>query len=66
MPLNEAMARLTAGMALSASGRQAEGLAQLGQVKALSVTCGALALAELADHEHHRIAVQTSPATTGT
>ncbi|MFF5359662.1 BTAD domain-containing putative transcriptional regulator [Streptomyces scabiei] len=66
MPLNEAMARLTAGMALSASGRQAEGLAQLEQVKALSVTCGALALSELADHEHHRIAAQTPPPTTGT
>jgi DNA-binding SARP family transcriptional activator/tetratricopeptide (TPR) repeat protein len=66
MPLNEAMARLTAGTALSASGRQAEGLAQLEQVKALSVTCGALGLAELADHEHHRIAVQTPPPTTAT
>jgi DNA-binding SARP family transcriptional activator/tetratricopeptide (TPR) repeat protein len=66
MPLNEAMARLTAGTALSASGCQAEGLAQLEQVKALSVSCGALAVSELADHEHHRIAVQTSPPATGT
>jgi ATP/maltotriose-dependent transcriptional regulator MalT len=66
MPLNEAMARLTAGLVLSASGRQAEGLAQLEQVKALSVSCGALAVSELADHEHHRIAVQTSPPATGT
>ncbi|MFI5801140.1 BTAD domain-containing putative transcriptional regulator [Streptomyces sp. NPDC051677] len=66
MPLNEAMARLAAGTALSASGRQVEGLAQLERAKALSVTCGALALSELADHENHRIAVQTPPPTTGT
>ncbi|MFJ9154948.1 hypothetical protein ACIRP7_44535 [Streptomyces sp. NPDC102270] len=65
MPLNEAMARLTAGAALSASGRQAEALAQLEQVKALSIACGAHALSELADHEHHRIAVQSPPPTTG-
>ncbi|MGQ4358411.1 BTAD domain-containing putative transcriptional regulator [Streptomyces sp. SAS_272] len=56
MPLNEAMARLTAGTALSASGREAEGLAQLEQVKALSVACGALAVSQMADHEHRRIA----------
>ncbi|MET7654171.1 AAA family ATPase [Streptomyces sp. NPDC005486] len=66
MSLNEAMARLTAGTALSASGRRAEALAQLEQVKALSVTCGALALSELAEHEHHRIATQPPPPTTGT
>ncbi|MEE1766600.1 BTAD domain-containing putative transcriptional regulator [Streptomyces sp. SP18BB07] len=66
MPLNEAMARLTGGTALSASGRQAEALAQLEQVKALSVTCGALALSELAEHEHRRISAQAPPPTTGT
>ncbi|MFI5681574.1 BTAD domain-containing putative transcriptional regulator [Streptomyces cellulosae] len=66
MPLNEAMARLTAGTALSASGRQAEALAELEQVKALADTCGTLALSELADHEHRRIAVRTRPPTAGT
>lgn len=66
MPLNEAMARLTGGTALSASGRQAEALAQLEQVKALSVTCGALALSELAEHEHRRISAQAPPPATGT
>ncbi|MFI7497674.1 BTAD domain-containing putative transcriptional regulator [Streptomyces sp. NPDC049687] len=66
MPLNEAVARLTAGTALSASGRQAEALAELEKVKPLADTCGALALSELADHEHHRIAVRTPPPTAGT
>ncbi|MGW2523464.1 ATP-binding protein [Streptomyces sp. NPDC001617] len=66
MPLNEAMARLTAGTALSASGRQAEALAELEQVKALADTCGTLVLSEMADHEHHRIAVGTPPPTAGT
>lgn len=66
MSLNEAVARLTAGIALSASGRQAEALAELEQVKALADTCGSLALSELADHEHHRIAVRTPPPTAGT
>ncbi|MER6784053.1 BTAD domain-containing putative transcriptional regulator [Streptomyces sp. NPDC000658] len=66
MPLNEAMARLTAGTALSASGRHAEGLVQLEQVKSLAVACGALALSELADHEHHRVGVLTASPTTGT
>jgi hypothetical protein len=66
MPLNEAMARLTAGTALSASGRQAEALAELEQVKALADTCGTLALSELADHEHRRIAVRSPPPTAGT
>lgn len=58
MSLNEAMARLTAGAALSASGRQAEALAELEQVKALADACGTLAVSELAEHEHHRIAAQ--------
>jgi hypothetical protein len=66
MPLNEAMARLTAGTALSASGRQAEALAEWEQVKALADTCGTPALSELADHEHHRITVRTPPPTAGT
>ncbi|WP_327187307.1 BTAD domain-containing putative transcriptional regulator [Streptomyces sp. NBC_01334] len=66
MPLNEAMARLTAGSALSASGRQAEALAELEQVKALADTCGALALSESAEHEHRGIAAQAPPPTTGT
>ncbi|MFD9319930.1 BTAD domain-containing putative transcriptional regulator [Streptomyces sp. NPDC060053] len=60
MPLNEAMARLTAGTALSASGRQAEALAELEQMKALADTCGTLAVSELAEHEHHRIAAQAA------
>lgn len=66
MPLNEAMARLTAGTALSTSGRRAEALAELEQVKALAENCGTLALSELAEHEHHRIAAQAPPPTTGT
>ncbi|MGW7009635.1 BTAD domain-containing putative transcriptional regulator [Streptomyces sp. NPDC054951] len=66
MPLNEAEARLTAGTALSASGRQAEALTELEQVKALADTCGTLALSELAEHEHHRMAAQAPPPTTGT
>ncbi|WP_330291236.1 hypothetical protein [Streptomyces sp. NBC_00576] len=66
MPLNEATARLTAGTALSASGRHAEALAELEQVKALAAACGTLALSELAEHEHHRIAAQAPPPTTGT
>ncbi|MFI5820410.1 BTAD domain-containing putative transcriptional regulator [Streptomyces rishiriensis] len=66
MLLNEGMARLTAGTALSAFGRPTEGLAQLKQAKSLSVTCGARALSDLADQEHHRIAVRLPPATTGT
>ncbi|MGY1501106.1 BTAD domain-containing putative transcriptional regulator [Streptomyces sp. QTS52] len=66
MPLNEAVARLTAGTALSAAGRQAEALAELEQVKVLADTCGTSALSELADHEHHRIADRTPPPTAGT
>ncbi|GAA0307675.1 BTAD domain-containing putative transcriptional regulator [Streptomyces turgidiscabies] len=64
MPLNEAMARLAAGTALAASGRQAEAVAQVEQAKALSVTCGALALCELADQEHRRIAGPPLPPAT--
>ncbi|MFI1028419.1 BTAD domain-containing putative transcriptional regulator [Streptomyces sp. NPDC020951] len=66
MPLNEAMARLTAGTALSASGHRAEALAELEQMKALADTCGTLVLSELAEHEHHRIAAQAPSPTTGT
>ncbi|WP_200302474.1 BTAD domain-containing putative transcriptional regulator [Streptomyces adelaidensis] len=66
MPLNEAMARLTAGTALAASGHRAEALAELEEMKSLAVACGALAVSELADQEHHRIAAETRPPTTGT
>ncbi|MEV1068534.1 AAA family ATPase [Streptomyces sp. NPDC050263] len=55
MPLYEATARLTAGIALSAVDRRSEGLAQLERAKALFTGCGATALSELADQEHHRI-----------
>ncbi|MEH0423053.1 BTAD domain-containing putative transcriptional regulator [Streptomyces sp. B21-083] len=65
MPLNEAMARLTAGTALAASGRQAEAVAQVERANALAVTCGALALCELADQEHRRIAALARPPSTG-
>jgi hypothetical protein len=59
MPLYEATARLTAGIALSASGRQVEGLAQLEQAQALAIAFGANALSEVAAHEHHRIVTRT-------
>ncbi|MET7451358.1 BTAD domain-containing putative transcriptional regulator [Streptomyces sp. NPDC005574] len=65
MLLNEAMARLTAGTALSASGRGAEALAQVVEAKSLAVACGALAVAELADHEHQRITVEMPPPASG-
>ncbi|MFJ9905823.1 BTAD domain-containing putative transcriptional regulator [Streptomyces sp. NPDC101152] len=63
-PLHEAMARLTAGLALSSSGHRAEGLAQLEQVKSLSIGCGAIALSELADDEHRRITTGNPPGET--
>jgi tetratricopeptide (TPR) repeat protein len=59
MPLYEATARLTAGIALSASGRHVEGLAQLEQAQALAIAFGANALSEVAAHEHHRIVTRT-------
>lgn len=65
MPLYEATARLTAGIALSVVDRQPEGLAQLEQAKALFTGCGATALSELADQETHRIAARTPPPTIG-
>jgi DNA-binding SARP family transcriptional activator/tetratricopeptide (TPR) repeat protein len=65
MPLYEATARLTAGIALSAVDRQPEGLAQLEQAKALFTGCGATALSELADQEHHRMAARTPPPAIG-
>ncbi|MDX3692550.1 BTAD domain-containing putative transcriptional regulator [Streptomyces europaeiscabiei] len=65
MPLYEATARLTAGIALSVVDRQSEGLAQLERARALFSGCGATALSELADQEHHRIAARPPPATTG-
>ncbi|MEW2049461.1 BTAD domain-containing putative transcriptional regulator [Streptomyces sp. NPDC005476] len=61
MPLYEAMARLTAGTALSASGHRTEALAELEQAKTLADTCGTLTLSELAEHENHRIAAQGPP-----
>ena len=65
--LNEGMARLTAGTALSAFGRQTEGLAQLEQAKSLSVTCGALCPVRAGrSRSAAEIAVQPPPATTGT
>lgn len=54
-PLHEALARLTAGLALS-SHAQPGGLAQLEQARSLASDCGAIALADLADDEHRRIA----------
>jgi tetratricopeptide (TPR) repeat protein len=55
MPLYEATARLTAGIALSVVDRQSEGLAQLERASALFTDCGATALSDLADQEHHRV-----------
>ncbi|MDX3453369.1 BTAD domain-containing putative transcriptional regulator [Streptomyces sp. ME02-8801-2C] len=66
MPLNEAMARLTAATALAASGRRVEAVAQVERAKALSVACGALALCEMADQEHQRIAGPAALPSTGT
>ncbi|MFC4508428.1 ATP-binding protein [Streptomyces vulcanius] len=65
MPLYEATARLTAGIALSVVDRQSEGLAQLERARALFTGCGATALSELADQEHHRTAARTPPPATG-
>ncbi|WP_234390437.1 BTAD domain-containing putative transcriptional regulator [Streptomyces sp. MMG1533] len=65
MPLYEATARLTAGIALSVVDRRPEGLAQLERAKALFTRCGATALSELVDQEHHRIAARTPPPTIG-
>ncbi|BBC36596.1 hypothetical protein SGFS_078900 [Streptomyces graminofaciens] len=65
MPLYEATARLTAGIALSVVDRRSEGLAQLERASALFTGCGATALSELADQEHDRIAVRIPPLTIG-
>jgi hypothetical protein len=65
MPLYEATARLTAGIAMSIVDRQSEGLAQLERATALFTGCGATALSELADQEHHHVAARTPPPTTG-
>ncbi|MET9460755.1 BTAD domain-containing putative transcriptional regulator [Streptomyces canus] len=65
MPLYEATARLTAGIALAVVDRQSEGLAHLERATALFTGCGATALSELADQEHHRIAARTPAPTTG-
>lgn len=65
MPLYEATARLTAGIALSGLDRRPEGLAQLERARALFSGCGATALSALADQEHDRIAARTPPLTTG-
>ncbi|MFE2968246.1 hypothetical protein ACFXKC_32115 [Streptomyces sp. NPDC059340] len=65
MPLYEATARLTAGIALSVVDRRPEGLAQLERARALFAGCGATALSELADQEHCRFAARTPPPTIG-
>jgi tetratricopeptide (TPR) repeat protein len=65
MPLYEATARLTAGIALSVVDRRPEGLAQLERAKALFASCGATALSALADQEHDRIAARTPSPTIG-
>lgn len=65
-PLHEAMARLTAGIALSASGHRAEGLTQLDKARTLAVACGAIPLSEAAGHEHDRILTSPPPPPSGT
>ncbi|MDQ0578637.1 BTAD domain-containing putative transcriptional regulator [Streptomyces rishiriensis] len=65
MPLYEATARLTAGIALSVVDRRPEGLAQLERARALFTGCGATALSALADQEHDRVAARTPPPATG-
>ncbi|WP_105968827.1 BTAD domain-containing putative transcriptional regulator [Streptomyces geranii] len=57
MPLYEASARLTAGSALSASGRPTDAPAQLARARTLFTRCGAETLAESAHQEHRRVTV---------
>ncbi|MEU3554815.1 BTAD domain-containing putative transcriptional regulator [Streptomyces fragilis] len=59
MPLYEATARLTAGIALSVVDRHGEGRTQIEQARTLFTRCGATSLSELADQEHRRIATRT-------